>query len=81
MPRYQAADGGGAESADDQGYSSRVMLRWSKRVISAVAGRAERCTALFAGTGAAYAESAAPDPGSCQRISREQRWIRIFLCS
>jgi hypothetical protein len=41
------------------------MERWSKRTISAVAGRAERGTALFAGPGGGYAQSAAPDPGSC----------------
>lgn len=37
----------------------------AQRTICAVAGRAERCTALFVGPGGAYAQSAAPDPGSC----------------
>jgi hypothetical protein len=50
---------------DGQGCSSPATWRRSKRTISAVADRAEHCTALFAGPGGAYAQSAAPDPGSC----------------
>jgi hypothetical protein len=39
----------------------------------------ERCRALFAGPGGAYAQSAAPDPGSCPREYRGSSEASGFL--